>query len=195
MLFIIATRYDPVTCRTFEIAQQLRRSAESIPIDTGTAFEDSVTRTVFEQIPVAQTSIIAFFGHGDIDGRFVSQSREPCVLDDSALQFVDMVLVAHACRAMIWLRGHFARLRLRALFAYDQDLITPHEGSVEFWRAYREIHCFVPIHVARGWSIAEIRLAFYSICTEEIDAAYKSGGGLVELIALEQSRDGLRVLQ
>jgi hypothetical protein len=96
---------------------------------------------------------------------------------------------AHACRALSWLRRHRTQHRAHTLVGYEVDLKTPPDGSDAFWRAYRDIHSFVPQELAREKNIALIRAEFQALCTVRFHEINETRCGLIELVAILQSRD------
>ena len=77
----------------------------------------------------------------------------------------------------------------RLLVGYEVDLITPAEGSDRFWGAYGDIHSFLPRGLAMAAEERELRAEFYSLCTRHLSELHRDGAGLIELLAVEQSRD------
>jgi len=56
---------------------------------------------------------------------------------------------------------------------------------------YQGVHCFVPQHLAMGADNYWIRREFYDLCTRYIHELKTTDAGLIELIAVEQSRDAI----
>ncbi|MSR58214.1 MAG: hypothetical protein EXS05_11125 [Planctomycetaceae bacterium] len=74
--------------------------------------------------------------------------------------------------------------------------MTPQHGSQSFWILYSEIHAFVPHELARGLDVKEILDGYYTICSDRIHALGQNpNAGLIELIALNQSWNDLKVIQ
>ena len=132
--------------------------------------------------------MIAFYSHGDLDGVILTQSGQPCWTAHTVPNLSEVVLFAHACRAMRWLRDQATRLKARLLIGYEIDLYSPPDGSSRFWEMYEELHSFVPQRIAARVDDAQVRHQFYELCTNRIHEL-KERGSLIELVAITQSRD------
>ena len=97
-------------------------------------------------------------------------------------------LVAHACRAMLTLDDQFERLDASIVVGYRIDLKLPPDGNATFWDLYGAFtSCF-----RSDWLRDVTPLIFGTSSTglDRSDAQLdQQGGSLIELLALQQSRD------
>ena len=125
VLLIFATCYDAVTRRTCGIARRLLSIAEESGIVTSTLFEATATSEDFLSATAnCRPGVIAFYSHGDLDGVILTQSGQPCWTAQTVPNLSEVVLFAHACRAMRWLRDQATRLKARLLIGYEIDLYS-----------------------------------------------------------------------
>ncbi len=191
VLVIFATSYDQVTRRTHSIAQRLLSSAERSGIATLAPFEAAATGTSLLSATANRPTVIAIYSHGDVDGAILAQDQQPCWTRPTIPDLSGIVLFAHACRGIRWLRGQAPHHNAKLLVGYEGDLISPANGSDQFWRIYEEVHSFVPQHFAAGAGDAWIRTEFYELCTRHIHELNRDRATLIELVAIQQSRDEL----
>jgi hypothetical protein len=191
-LLIFATRYDLVTHRTHGIAQKLMANVKQLGIASVALFEALATPAGLVAAAANRPTVIAFYCHGDADGRLLAQDREPCWSSAGVPDLSGIVVFALACRAMCWLGKDAACLNARLLVGYECDLMTPANGSSRFWEVYEDIHCFVAQNLAVGANEAWIERQFYELCTKYVHELDDSEAGLVELIAIQQSRDEIQ---
>jgi len=190
-LLVFATRYDAVTRRTYAIAERLLADVEGLGVGSLALCEASATASELGAAIAKGPAVIAFYCHGDTQGRILSQDREPCWSSGNMPDLSGIAVFAHACRAICWLRVQAGELKARLLVGYQRDLITPANGSRRFWEVYEAVHCFVPRHLAAGDDEAWIRREFYEVCTRYEHELNGHQAGLVELIAVQQSRDDI----
>jgi hypothetical protein len=107
---------------------------------------------------------------------------------ETAPDLSGIVLFAHACRAMRWLKGQATRVNPRLAIGYETDLYSPPNGNPQFWEIYEELHSFVPERIAASVDVATVRREFYELCTDRF-RKFRDQGSLIELVALIQSRD------
>ncbi len=138
--------------------------------------------------------IVSFFVHGDADGRLLTQDHEPCWSNDNIPVIGASAIIAHACGAMKWLADQIDFLRVGMIAGYYVDLMQPANGSELFWQSYGEIHCFLPEAFYPGGQTEEVRREFYKLCTRHFEYLNKNGAGLIELLAIQQSRDRLEII-
>jgi hypothetical protein len=188
-LVIFATRYDGVTRRTHRIAQRLLAVAESSGIECAALFETHATDRALAEAVSLRPAAIAFYCHGDLDGRILAQDREPCWAPTSTPDLSGVAVFAHACRAMCWLRAQAADLRSCLVVGYERDLKLPANGSARFWEIYEDLRTFVARHLAEGADADSIRRPFYDLCTKYLHELDAREAGLMELVAVYQSRD------
>ena len=191
MLLIVATRYDEVTRRTFAVAENLRQESCERKVPTTIFFESRATRDALEAEIRRPFQVVAFFSHGDDQGRMLAQDREPFWKDENTPDFHGGAIVAHACLAMLYLETQRGKLRAKLLVGYRVDLKLPPEGSDLFWDRYRRLHVLFPLRLVEATDVDDVRREFYSLGTECIAEVHRHGGSLIELIALQQSRDDL----
>ena len=191
VLLIFATRYDDVTRRTHGIAQKLLASAEQSGIATLALLEGAATGAQLLNAAANRPTVIALYSHGDLDGRILAQDQRPCWTAQTVPDLSGIAVFAHACRAIGWLRDQSAHHRARLLVGYEGDLIAPANGSTWFWEIYEEVHSFVPHRLAAGADDAWIRNEFYELCTKRFHALNIQQAQLMELVAIQQSRDEL----
>lgn len=188
-LLVFATRYDDVTERTHGIALRLLAEAErdgsSIVRLLETAAAEHELLAAIGQCPRA----IAFYSHGDSDGRILAHGGGPCWSSELCPDLSMSAVFAHACRAIRWLRSEKGLHRARLLIGYECDLMTPANGSDRFWEIYSEVHSFVPRHLASDAALEWIQRQLYDLCTIRLHELNAEDVGLIELIAIEQSRD------
>jgi hypothetical protein len=189
VLLVFATRYDAVTRRTYRIAERLLAQVQELGIGSVALVENAATTSELIKATANRPAVIAFYCHGDLDGRMLAQDGEPCWTREATPNLSGTALFAHACRAMRWLCSQAADLNARLLVGYEVDLITPASGSERFWEMYEAMHGFVARHLAAGADQAWIRLEFYELCTGYFHELHAQQAGLVELIAVQQSRD------
>ncbi len=189
LLLIFATRYDHVTRRTHRIAQELLAKAGQLRVPTVALLEAAATRTEFLKAAANRPTVVAFYSHGDLDGRILAQDKEPCWTIQSVPDLCGSAVFAHACRAIRWLRYQAARHKARLLVGYESDLITPANGSIQFWEIYKRVHSFVPQHLAASADEGWIRSQFYELCTACFHELNTREARLIELVAVQQSRD------
>ena len=67
----------------------------------------------------------------------------------------------------------------------------PPDGTATFWDLYRRLHVLFPLRLAQGGHAPDVRDEFYRSATEAIAQLYRQDGSLIELLALQQSRDDL----
>lgn len=188
-LLVFATRYDDVTRRTHGIAQRLLASAGQCGIATSALLETAALGPGLMEGIASHPVVIAFYCHGDGQGRLLAQDRQPCWTGDTIPDLSGIAVFAHACRAIRWLTDQAARHRARLMIGYEGDLITPADGSIRFWDMYGEVHSFVAQHLAAGTDDSWIRREFYEVCTRCFHELDKHQAGLIELVAIQQSRD------
>jgi hypothetical protein len=92
---------------------------------------------------------------------------------------------------MLYLETQRGKLRAKLLVGYRVDLKLPPEGSDLFWDRYRRLHVLFPLRLVEATDVDDVRREFYSLGTECIAEVHRHGGSLIELIALQQSRDDL----
>lgn len=195
MLLIFATRYDRVTKRTFDIARRLERLATELQIDVDTMFEWHAPETGLADVLQDRFQVIAFYGHGDADGNLIGQNRAPYWTLEAIPNLGRRAVFAHACRAMLQLQKQSAGLNAGLIVGYSVDLITPAEGSNDFWECYAEVHSLFPIRLAMRVEVTKIRDEFYALCTDKVHTLNSFGARLMELVAIQQSRDSLEIVQ
>jgi len=186
-LLVFATRYDDVTRRTHGIAQRLLASAGESGIATSALLETAAVGPGLVDALAGHPVVVAFYCHGDEEGRLLAQDRQPCWTDDRIPDLSGIAVFAHACRAIRWLTDHAAHHRARLMIGYEGDLITPANGSVRFWEIYRDVHSFIPRELAAGTDDSRIRHEFSEVCTRCLHELYKHQAGLIELVAIQQS--------
>jgi hypothetical protein len=195
VLVIFATRYDPVTFRTHCIARRLLVSAEQLGIATLALFETAATGAGLLEAAASRPTVLALYSHGDAGGAILAQNQQPCWTEEAIPDLSAIVLFAHACRGIRWLEAQACHHKARLLVGYEGDLISPANGSDEFWAIYEEIHSFVPRNLAAGVDRARVRLEFYGLCTKHLHELDVGRAPLIELVALLQSRDELRFVE
>jgi hypothetical protein len=188
-LLIFATRYDDVTRRTHNIARRLMASAGQRGIATLTLLDDAATGTAILGAVAHPPAVIAFYSHGDLQGAILAQDGEPCWTAQTVPDLSGTAIFAHACRAIRWLGDQAADHKARLLVGYAADLITPADGSGRFWERYEQVHSLVPQELAAGADEASIQKAFYDFCTTCFHVLNTTEAGLIELMAIQQSRD------
>jgi len=189
VLLIFATCYDAVTRRTYGIARRLLSNAKTLDIATSTLFEaDATSGGLLNAVAGCRPNVIAFYSHGDPDGVIETQDRQPCWTARTVPDLSGVVLFAHACRAMLWLKDQATRLQSQLVIGYEKDLISPPNGSSRFWEIYEEVHSFVPQRIAANVHDAQVRHEFYELCTVRFHEL-RNRGSLIELVAITQSRD------
>ena len=191
VLLIFATCYDDVTRRTFGIAQRLLGNAEQLGIATLTLFEAAATGAKLLSATANRPAIIAIYSHGDVDGVILAQDQQPCWTNQTVPDLSGIVLFAHACRGIRWLKDQAEHHKARLLVGYAGDLISPANGSAQFWEIYQEVHSFVPQHLAARAGDAWVRTEFYDLCTRHFQRLNLDQAPLIELVAVQQSRDEL----
>ena len=191
VLLVFATRYDVVTHRTCAIARRLLAEAQRLGISSAALVETAATTSEFLKATANRPAVIAFYCHGDLDGRMLAQDGEPCWSPEGIPDLSGIAVFAHACRAMCWLSNQAADLKARLLVGYEIDLITPANGSTRFWEMYEGVHCFVAQQLAAEADQTWIRNEFYELCTRYVHELDTRQAGLVELIAVQQSRDAI----
>jgi hypothetical protein len=191
MLLILASRYDAVTARTLAIAQSLREAAQAASVEVTALFETDATEDSLRRRLGRSFRVFAVYTHGDRDGRLLGQDRIPLWSDDSVPDFHQGALVAHACRAMLTLDEQFKRLGASVIVGYRVDLMLPPDGGTTFWDLYRHLHVLFPRRLAQGCQVPDIRDEFYRYGTDAFAQLNQQDGSLIELIALQQSRDDL----
>jgi hypothetical protein len=195
MLLIFATDYDVVTRRTHAIARRLLETVADAEVETVSLFGEAAVAARFRNALADEPSVIAFYGHGDEQGRILTQDRKPCWLHDGIPKLTGVAVYAHACRAMCWLSEQAAYHHARLLVGYRIDLCTPADGSERFWQIYQEIHSFVPGQLARSGQEERIRRDYYDLCTVRFHELNATEANLMEIIAVQQSRDYLAFLE
>ena len=193
MLLILATRYDAVTARTLAIAQALREAGQAASLHVTALFEGDATEDSLRQVLDRSLEVFAFYTHGDRDGRLLGQNGHPLWTDDSVPGFRQGALVAHACRAMLTLDDQFEKLDASLVVGYRIDLMLPPDGTATFWDFYARLHVLFPLRLAQGCHASDVRDEFYRFGTEAFAQLDQQGGSLIELLALQQSRDELVV--
>ncbi len=193
MLLILATRYDEVTARTLAVAQALREAGHAACVDVTASFEADATENSLRKELDRAFRVSAFYTHGDQNGQLLGQDGIPLWSDHSVPGFHQGALVAHACRAMLTLDEQFERLDAGVIVGYRVDLKLPPDGGRTFWDLYRRLHVLFPLRLAQGCHAPDVRDEFYRLGTEAIAKLYQQDGSLIELIALQQSRDELVV--
>jgi hypothetical protein len=191
LLLIFATRYDDVTRRTFGIAQRLRERAEHSGIATLALFEAAATGTRLLDETANRPTVIAIYSHGDVNGEILAQDQQPCWTNQTVPDLSGITLFAHACRGIRWLTDQVEHHKARLLVGYAGDLISPVNGSAQFWEIYQEVHSFVPQHLAARADDAWVRTEFYELCTRHFHKLNLDQAPLIELVAVQQSRDEL----
>ena len=194
MLLIFATRFDAVTEQTFAIAQFLLDRVRPHSVDTVTLFEALATEDRLVAALPRRFQVVAFYSHGDEHGHILTQQRMPCWQRDRPPNLEGTAVFAHACRAMRWLADQMSELRARLLVGYRIDLVTPPLGTNDFWTYYRDTHSFIPTQLLVGRATTAIRLEFYDLCTGYFHDLNRSNAGLIELIAVQQSRDDVEFI-
>ncbi|MGA7701535.1 MAG: hypothetical protein WCB27_18160 [Thermoguttaceae bacterium] len=190
VLLIFATRYDDVTRRTYGIAQRLLADAKQASVVTVTLFDADATCDGFLQAATQNRPIvIAFYSHGNDEGAILTQDREPCWSSRTVPDFSGIALFAHTCRGIRWLRDQASRHKARLLVGYENDLLTPRNGSPRFWNIYEELHSFVPQQLATKADGAQVRRQFYDLCTKRFYELNSDQTPLMEMVAIMQSRD------
>lgn len=195
MLLIFATDYDVVTRRTHAIARRLVEHAVDAGIETVSLFGDSAVAALLKNALIDEPAVVAFYAHGDEQGRILSQDREPCWNLDGIPDLSRAAIYTYACRAMCWLSEQAEHHQARLMVAYWIDLITPSDGSDRFWEIYQEIHSFVPAQLAHGEGKERIRSDYYGLCTARLHELDAAKANLMEIIAVRQSRDYLAFLE
>ncbi len=195
MLLIFATRYDVVTIRTFAVAEYLRVRADDLQVTSEVLFENNATRDEFNTKVVNAFEVFAFYSHGDDSGQILAQDGSPIWTDEDCPDFRSGVVFAHACRAMLALERQFASLNASVLAGYRIDLKLPPNGSDTFWEFYRQLHVLVPLRFAQAAAPELVRAEFYELATGFFDQLRCSGSSLIELIAVQQSRDELMIVK
>lgn len=190
VLLIFATHYDDVTRRTYAIAHRLLDDARQAGVTTATllgvdATCDRLLRAAVQNHP----TVIAFYSHGNDEGAMLTQDREPCWSSDAVPDLSGVALFAHACRGIRWLRNQASRHKARLLVGYENDLLTPRNGSSRFWDIYEELHSFVPQQLAAKVDQAEVHRQFYDLCTKRFHELKNDQTPLMEMLAITQSRD------
>lgn len=192
VLLIFATCYDDVTRRTYSIAQRLLSTAEQSGIATLALFEAAATGTELLSATASRPTVIAIYSHGDLDGAILAQDQQPCWTKQTVPDLSGIVLFAHACRGIRWLRDQAEHHKARLLVGYEGDLFTPANGSAQFWEIYQEVHSFVPQHLTARADDAWVRSEFYQLCTKRFhELNLDQTRPLMEIVAIQQSRDGL----
>jgi hypothetical protein len=191
VLLVFATRYDAVTRRTYAVAQRLMANTEHSGIGSVALLEGTATAVELLKATANGPAVIAFYCHGDPEGRLLGQDRKPCWTSAPIPDLSGIAVVAHACRAMGWLRDQAAYLKARLLVGYDCDLLTPANGSIRFWEVYESVHCFIAQHLAAGADEAWIRHEFYELCTRYFHELNRAQARLIELIAIRQALDAI----
>lgn len=194
MLLVFATRYDEVTERTFQIARRLLEHPAIENVLRVELLESEASAARLSAEIGESITVLAFYTHGDVYGRILAQDERPCWDANSAPSLANAAIVAHACRAMVWLESLAGILRARAIFAYRVDLITPPYGSDRFWNHYNEIHSLLAALLASGMDPVESNLRFYDACTSAFQDLHHCNASLIELIAVLQSRDKMERL-
>jgi hypothetical protein len=192
MLLIVATRYDEVTTRTFAVAEYLLQQGREREVETTVLFEARATSDNVREEIGRPFHVVAFFSHGSERG-IMAQDREPFWQDGDVPDFHGSAIVAPACRAMLHLERHFARLRARVIVGHRVDLKLPPNGSELFWDRYRRLHALFPLRLLEAADIDRTRDEFYRLGTEAFEEVKRHGGGLIEMISLLQSRDDVVV--
>ncbi len=193
MLVVFATRYDTITERTHSIARRLLARAADGQIPVVELFDANATCQELAKTLSQTIRVFAFYGHGDEDGKLLTQDREPCWAIDGIPRLAETAIVAHACRGMNWLAPQFESLGVRVVVGYEVDLYQPNDGSPLFWDSYEEIHSFIPPMLFHGVDIGKVRLAFYAFCTDLLHKLDARKAALIELISIMQSRDRLQI--
>ena len=188
-LLVFATRYDDVTQRTYSIAIRLLADAHKDGISTVSLLETAAVERELVAAAARGPHVIALYSHGDLEGRVLTHDQTPCWDSERVPDLSGIAVFAHACRAICWLKSEATRHRARLLVGYECDLKTPANGSERFWEIYAETHSFVPRHLARRACRDWIRDQFYHLCTTRFHELNKQNADLMELIAIEQSRD------
>jgi len=188
-LLVFATKYDDVTRRTHAIALRLLATAHEEGVSTASLLETAAVERELLAAAARSPRAIALYSHGDAEGRVLAQDGAPCWVSERCPDLSGIAVFAHACRAICWLRSEATRHRARLLVGYECDLTTPANGSARFWDVYAELHSFVPRHLAGQAGPEWIRDQFYYLCTERFHELNQQRAGLIELIAVEQSRD------
>jgi len=194
VLVIFATCYDDVTRRTRGIAQKLMSSAEQSGIATLALFEAAATGAGLLSAASHRSTVIALYSHGDVDGAILAQDQQPCWTRHAIPDLSGIALFAHACRGIRWLRDQAHHHKARLLVGYEIDLYSPANGSAQFWRIYEEVHSFVPRHLAARADDEWVRREFYELCTKHFHKLNLDQAPLMELVAVQQSRDKLLFL-
>ena len=189
VLLIFATSYDAVTRRTNGIARRLLAIAEQSGIPTLTLFEAAATSDNFLSATArCLPDVIAFYSHGDDSGVILTQNEQPCWTAQTIPDLPGVVLFAHVCRGMRWLKDQATRLKSRLLVGYETDLYSPPNGSARFWEIYEELHSFVPQRITEKVDDAQVHRQFYELCTNRFHEL-RGSPSLIELVAITQSRD------
>jgi len=188
-LLIFATRYDGMTERTHKAAQRLEASAGQLGIRIFTLYEGAATGAALLEAAARRPAVVAFYSHGDALGAILAQDRQPCWTTETIPDLSGIAVFAQACRAIRWLRDEAAHHKVRLLVGYATDLVTPANGSGRFWELYEGVHSLVPYHLVRGADQVWIRQDFYEFCTSCFDELNSYQAGLIELVAIQQSRD------
>jgi hypothetical protein len=153
--------------------------------------ESAATTVEFRNAAASGPAVIAFYCHGDVAGRILTQDGEPCWTPEAIPDLSGTAVFAHACRGMCWLSGQARELKARLLVGWECDLKTPANGSDRFWEVYAGVHCFLPKRLATGADDAMIRRDYYEFCTRYIHELNARDARLMEIIAVQESRDDI----
>jgi hypothetical protein len=189
-LLIFATCYDDVTRRTCGIARRLLADAKQAGIEAAALFDvDATSDSLLDAATRNHPRVVAFYSHGNDEGAILTQKKEPCWTVQTAPDLSSIAVFAHACRGLRWLRDQLPRHHARLLVGYENDILTPKNGSTQFWELYEELHSFIPQKLAAKTDDAQVRRQFYELCTARFHKHNVHQPPLMEIVAIIQSRD------
>ena len=194
MMLIVATRYDKVTVQTFAIAERLRREGKELGLQTASLLADEATGDRLREKIADRFRVFAFYAHGDDSGQILAQDGLPIWTEQNIPDFHGGVIFAHACRAMLTLERQLLHLNVSVVVGYRIDLKLPPDGSEVFWEYYRRLHSLLPLRFAQVSTPEAARAEFYELATGFLAETHRRGGGLIELIAVQQSRADREIL-
>jgi hypothetical protein len=95
---------------------------------------------------------------------------------------------------MLALERRFRNLNVAVALGYRIDLKLPANGREFFWHRHRQLHALLPIRFAQATAPKKAQEEFYDLATQFLAETDQFGGSLIELIALQESRDELEIL-
>lgn len=198
MLLIFATRYDDSTERSHSIAIRLIEKTETSKFQYVPLLSDDATQESLRGALNDKYEVVAFYSHGDDNGTILAQNRLACIdikekPGFAIPSFSKAMLYAYACRAFLWLSQHKSSLNTGKIFGYSEDIIIPNSDNPEFWKHYEHIHSYIPLQLMHGRGHDDIKRDFFQECTDIFDSLSDNEGGLMELMAVQQARDGLEI--